>query len=61
MRIYKDVNNWLFDRDWVVAAMEAAHKHGCGAEVLARFSNGLVYRFTAGEVLDPRIYDDQQI
>ena len=41
--------------------MRAAAEAGCGAEVLASFTNGVVYRFTPGEVLDPSKYDNENV
>ena len=40
----------------VANLMRLAEAGGVGAPILAEFHNGVVYRFTPGEMLDPDVY-----
>ena len=61
VRIYTENTKDLVDTGMMIYTMRAAAEAGCGAEVLASFTNGLVYRFTPGETINPTKYDREEV
>ena len=57
VRIYTQNSGKLReDLSSLVTVMRVAEAGGVGAPVLAEFNNGLVYKFTQGEMLDPDVH-----
>ena len=54
MRAYGNNTDILIDRDREATAHQMCAKHGLAPPLLARFRNGLLYRFIPGEVCTPK-------
>ena len=61
VRVFGTGAHVLTDPSTQVVAMRAAQLGGCGAEVLASFTNGIVYRFAVGNMLDTTLCQDAHI
>ena len=61
VRIFGDGKTDLIGANMEVVAMVAAHRGGCGAKVMGMFTNGIVYAYTPGIVLDIKHVQDQHI
>ena len=61
VRVYTAMSSLLReDMNSLVPFMRLAAAGGMGAEVLAEFNNGVVYRFTPGEMILPEIHPHDQ-
>lgn len=60
MRAYGNNTDILIDRDREAAAHQMCAKHGLAPALLARFQNGLLYRFIPGEVCTPKDLGTEQ-
>ena len=47
--------------DTQLVVMRAAAEAGCGSQVLASFTNGIIYKYFPGEPLNPAKYDNKDI
>ena len=62
IRVFTDNTSYLMvTTQTQVVCMRAAHAGGCGQEVMASFTNGIIYRFSHGELLNPAVIDDMTI
>jgi ethanolamine kinase len=53
LRAYGQGTDVLIDRQWETQNHELLSKHGLAPELLARFENGMLYRFIRGNVTQP--------
>ena len=60
MRAYGNNTDILIDRDREAAAHQMCAKYGLAPALLARFQNGLLYRFIPGEVCTPKDLGTEQ-
>ncbi len=60
MRAYGNNTDILIDRDREAAAHQMCARYGLAPALLARFRNGLLYRFIPGEVCTPKDLGTEQ-
>ena len=53
IRVFTSNTDLLTVANEVVVSMRAAQLGGVGAEIIASFTNGIIYSFQVGEPLDP--------
>lgn len=61
LRAYGNGSDVLIDREREAANHELLMKYGLAPQLLARFANGMLYRFVPGEVAQPKDLADPEI